>query len=160
VSRRIVFVTILVVTLAATIAIAAGCGGASKTAKAASPSPSFTPPPAWVMEEAARQAAIGGDAHPAYVGWTLATVAEIAPAQGERAADIPVGSRDKQMYLVEFRGKFTTLSFSHPYGYTPPPVIHWVYVALDPATHEVVGSGWSQKGPPASVAKLLHPFQL
>jgi hypothetical protein len=57
----------------------------------------FTPPPAWVVEIAAKQAAMGGDAHPAYAGWTLATVAEIAPALGERVLDIPASSRDKQM---------------------------------------------------------------
>lgn len=140
------FVTILVVTLAATIAIAAGCGGASKTAKAASPSPSFTPPPAWVMKIAAGQAKMGGDAHPAYAGWTL--------------VDVPVGHGMKQALIVVLHGDFTTLQFSYPYGYTPPPVIHWVRLTLDPETQSVSVWGWSQKGPAAKLAKRLVPFRL
>jgi len=165
VSRRIAFVTILVAAMAAVV-IATGCGGASKTAQAASPSPlwggrdAFTPPPAWVMKFAAKQAVIGGDAHPAYAGWTLATVAEIAPALGERVSDIPASSRDKQMYLVVLHGNFTTLTFTHPMGYTQPPVIHWVQFELDRTTHGVVVWGWTHKGPPPSVEKLLHPFRL
>ena len=165
-SRRIAFVTILVATMAAVV-VATGCGGASKTAQAASPSPlrrggidAFTLPPAWVMKYAVKQAVIGGDAHPAYAGWTLATVAEIAPALGERVSDIPASSRDKQMYLVMLHGNFTTLTFTHPMGYTQPPVIHWVQFELDPATHGVVVWGWTHKGPPPSVEKLLHPFRL
>jgi hypothetical protein len=120
----------------------------------------FTPPPAWVMKYAAKQAVIGGDAHPAYAGWTLATVAEIAPALGERVSDIPASSRDKQMYLVVLHGNFTTLTFTHPMGYTQPPVIHWVQFELDPTTHGVVVWGWTHKGPPPPVEKLLHPFRL
>lgn len=146
------FVTILAGVVAA-VAVAAGCGGANKTAKAASSSPSLrggldplTPPPAWVMKIVAPLAKMGGDAHPAYAGWTL--------------VDVPVGHDMKQALIVVLHGDFTSLSFTHPLGYTPPRVIHWIKLTLDPETQSVSVLGLTQKGPSAKLAGRLQPFKL
>jgi hypothetical protein len=143
VSRRIAFVTILVVAMAA-VAVAAGCGSVSKTAKEVSPSPSFTPPPAWVMAIATKQVR-NSDAHPVEAWWTLVTV--------------PVHPRDRQAYIVVFHGEFASPSINYQTGATPR-VVHWLTLTLDVETQMVSVVSLSDKGPSAQRAAKLHPFQL
>jgi hypothetical protein len=142
-SKRIEFVTILVLAIA-TVAGAGGCGGASKTAKAASPSPLFTPPPAWVASIAAEQGSGSGAAHPVEAWWAL--------------VDVPVGQGVKQAYILVFHGDFTSPAIMVS-GSTPTPV-HWLKLTIDASTHMIGVAAWTNNEPSAKLAATLHPFKL
>jgi hypothetical protein len=167
VSRRIAFVTILVLAMAMAMAmaVAVGCGGPSKTApanspsRAASPLQSFTPPPKWVKDWAARSIANYGDPHPVYAGWTLAPLDKLAPALGNPLGPYWTSKRHTKVYLIVLHGDFTNVPFLGVLSSSPIPVIHWLVSTLNPPGANI-GSMFTTAKPPPSVMKLLHRFQL
>lgn len=92
-------------------------------------------PPGWLVQEAAKIAAVNDDPNPTSAEWVLTSSKLIAPAVG--LTPDQVSGRE---YLVVLHGQFTDTGAYTPPG-VPAPTGTVVAFTLDPTTHQVQDFG-------------------